>query len=213
MSCNCYSCTTVCKPYNPCKPCNPCNPCNQYTLCAPYWQNCCPTPCPTIVAYITTPTAPIAVPSGGARIPSGTIIATGSTAVPVNTVTVINSLSAAPSTNIGGVTMNNGFFTAPVAGRYSITGNICFDSVSTVAAGEYRELLIYSVAATTGEVKLAAVANTVPIAGNDICLNVSTAIDLAINDRVFIAVRQLNTLAAAINTGVDPGRFAMVRIN
>ena len=209
----CYStkCTPVCNPV--CNPaCTPvCSPYNAYNVCNPiYIQPTPPTPV-TSVAYITNSATQTAVPSGGAMIPEGTIIPFGSTTIPVGTVTVITGFTAAPTTNYGGVSINNGFFTVPIRGSYIVAANICFESVAAVAPTDLRELLIYRVAASTGLVTLIAADSRLPIVGSSTCINLSTAVHLETGDRLFVAARQINALAASINTLLSPGRFALIR--
>lgn len=220
MSTNCQS-YVICNPCVVCTPkckqqCNPCNSYNSYNYCDPCnsWNcNPCPKPTPVVVAYITNTATTTAIPSGGTLIPVGTVITTGSTAVPAGTVTVINSFTAAPTTNIGGVTMNNGFFTVPVAGRYSATANNSFDTVSSTDSTDYRSLQIYRVEATSGVVTLVAVDSRTPIVGSATNINLSTEIDLACGDRIFVSALQSNIAAASINTLAYPGRLSLVRIN
>lgn len=198
-----YSCPCCC-----CYNCCGYNPCPQ-----PCPQPCPPTPpsCPAVV-YITNIDTATAVPSGGMDIPVGTVIATGTTTVPANTVTVINGYTGAPSTNLGGVTANNGFFTVPMAGRYVVATNICFASVDTTTTSDMREVYIYRVQATTGVVTQIAADSRTPIASSTTCVNVSSVTDLAAGDRLFVAARQINADAAVINTVASVGRLAITRV-
>jgi hypothetical protein len=223
---NPYSTTYCCKTCNPCKikcetscqtPCqtvqyvsypNYCQqPCQQY-VCAPA---CPPAPCPNItyITYIATSTT---IPSGGTSIPIGTIIPAGTTTVPTGTVTVINGYTGAPTTNDGGVISNNGFFTMPIAGRYIITGNICFATPASVSATDFRELYIYTVNAVTGLVTAIADDSRSPISGSPTCINVAADASFAAGDRVFLAARQSTSTGATIDTVAATGRLAIVRV-
>lgn len=186
----------------------------QYSVPCPTPTPICPVPTPVcpIVTYITNIASSTAILSGGTSIPAGTVIPTGSTAVPAGTVTVVNGYTGAPIKNEGGIIPNNGFFTVPVAGRYIISSNQCFNSVATVASTDVREVYIYKVEASTGLVTMIADDSRTPIAGSATCVNVSSVVDLAANDRIFIAVRQTNVAATTIDTVAASGRLAIARI-
>jgi hypothetical protein len=194
-----------------------CNPCYTtcYTACQPACTQVCPAPCPAPqcppVSYITNAATPTNIPSGGTVIPVGTTIGTGITTVPAGTVTVINGYTGAPSTNSGGVIANNGFFTIPVAGRYQVSADVCFDTVATTLASDLREVTIYKVDNATGLVTLQAIDSRVPIATVPTCVNIATTVDFAANDRVFIAARQTNGAAAIIPTVALVGRVSITR--
>ena len=133
--------------------------------------------------------------------------------MPAGTVTVINNYSASPTTNLGGVVPNNGFFTVPLNGRYSIATFICFANVgSTVAAGDVREIYIYRVDATSGLVTTLAMDSRPPVANAPTCVNVATIADLNCGDRVFVAARQVTVGGTAIGTIAQDGRFAITRV-
>jgi hypothetical protein len=185
---------------------NPChNPCQN--IC----QNPCP-PCP-IVTFVSNIATPTVVPSGGILIPAGTTIPLGTTTVPPGTVTVIAGFTGAPTSNCGGILLNNGFFTVPLAGRYVISANVCFDIVTTVSPTDFRELDIYRVDHVSGIVTLLATDSRPPIAGSPTCVNIATVADLNSGDRIFIAARQLNTTTGtSVSTIANTGRFAITRV-
>lgn len=218
MSHNYPNCNNCCCGYsnywNSC--CNCSNNCCYYPTVSYNYENCIPTPTPInncpVVSYETYIASSTSIVSGGTSIPVGTIILPTSTTVPVNTVTVINGYTGAPTVNIGGVLPNNGFFTVPITGRYVITANICFSSVTTTTTSDVREVYIYKSAANTGLVTLLAVDSRNPISGSSTCINVATEADLAISDRIFVAVRQTNANSSVINTDPGTGRFTITRI-
>ena len=205
----CYStCNNL--SYNPCNTqcANICQP----QLCQPLCQPICP-PCPTVVFISNTATV-TSIPSGGTLIAPGTTIPAGSTTVPANSVTVIAGFTGTPTTNTGGVINSNGFFLIPISGRYVITGNVCFSVPATVAPGDFRELILYRVDATTGLVTQLAIDSRVPLSNLPTCINLSTNADLNAGDRVFLAARQVtvvNGLPVAINANAD-GRIAITRV-
>ena len=101
---NCQQCQPLYYPQQQCQ--QPCIiPCPQPI------QNC---PQVTFISNIATSTTVVA---GGVAIPVGTVIGAGVTTVPVGTVTVITGFTGSPTSNMGGIISNNGFFTAPIAGR------------------------------------------------------------------------------------------------
>jgi hypothetical protein len=122
-------------------------------------------------------------------IPPGSTIPSGTTLVPAGTVTVINGYTGAPTTNIGGITANNGFFTVPVAGRYNVSADVCFDTVASTLTTDIREVTLYKVETTTALVTLQAIDSRLPIAASPTCVNIATTIDLAVGDRIFVAAR------------------------
>lgn len=230
-SCKCACKTKCCNPcYPACNPCpQPCNPCQPvYNYCQPCPAPCpapCPTPCPAPcppcpprcpdITYVTGPsTTGIVIPTGGTPIP------VGSTIVPAGSVTVITTFAAAPTTNVGGIAVNNGQFIIPIAGRYDISGTVCLDvpANSVIPAGSTFTLYIYKVDVTTGVITLLA-ANTAPFTGagttptviTTSCSNAATTADLAAGDRVFFAVTQ-NTGLATVTTSTTAGRFAITRL-
>jgi hypothetical protein len=142
----------------------------------------------------------------------GTTIPAGTTTVPAGTVTVITGYTGTPTTNIGGITQNNGFFTVPVNGRYVISANVCFSSVTTVTSTDSRVLYIYRVDAITGLVTLLAVDSRTPIAGSPTCINLATDADLAAGDRIFVAATQTNATGASVDTVAGTGRIAITRV-
>lgn len=220
-----YSCGTQCY----CKvKCNPC----QTIVCQPQYtqQQCvvacptpCPTPCPPVCPTPCTPVCPnvtfisgiataTSVPAGGTFIPVGTTIPAGTTTVPAGTVTVITGITGTPTTNIGGITQNNGFFTMPVAGRYILVANVCFTSVTTTTSTDVRVLYLYKVAADTGLVTLLSVDSRGPIAGSPTCINLAGEDNFAAGDRVFIAATQTNATGAVVDTVAGTGRISITRI-
>lgn len=213
-----YNCQNNCNPYysrkcySNCDPCQTvCNPCQ--TVCNPCQQQCFPCPqtfCPN-VSYINNATTSTTVVSGGVDIPAGTIIPTGSTTVPAGTVTVISGFTGTPSTNFGGVISNNGFFTIPIAGKYIITANVCFATTAGITPGDFRELYIYRVDASTGIVSLLAADSRPPVLGNNTCINISTNADLGTGDRIFIAARQVTSGGTSVTTVVG-SRIAITRL-
>ena len=228
---NCYS--SCCTSYITCPPrkCTPtitlCPPqkqfccpqpqqcCPQPVCCPQPQQFCCPTPCPTPcsdVVYITEIPVAVVIPSGGIAIPTGTIIPAGTTTLPVGTLTLINGYGISPITNLGGITLNNGFFTVPVAGKYSLTTDVVFQPTSTVVPTDLRELFIYRIAAGTGVTTLLAVDTRVPVAGNPTAVNVSTGAYLNAGDRIFIAARQISAGAVSISTVPNSGRVAILKV-
>ncbi|XWV25515.1 hypothetical protein QJ856_gp0242 [Tupanvirus deep ocean] len=219
------TCCNPCKPQCVCKPkCNPCQYVCQPQCPQPCVVTCpqpcipnpppCPQPCPPCptVAYVTNIPTATTVVSGGAAIPVGTVIAPGTTTVPAGTVTVINGFTGAATTNVGGITANNGFFTIPIAGRYVISANTCFAAVATVLATDVRELYIYRVDALSGVVTLLAVDSRTPIAGQPTCINLATVADLNVGDRVFVAARQINGGTGAAVDTTTTGRLAITRV-
>lgn len=215
QQCSCKSkCEPVCQPL--CQPCVVACPTNYQLPCSTNYQLPCPTPCPTpvcpAVSFVSTIATGTPIVAGGTPIPAGTIIPAGTTTVPAGTVTVINGFTGSPTTNVGGVIANNGFFTAPIAGRYVIAANVCFASVATVTPTDVRELYIYRVDAITGIVTQLAVDSRTPIAGSPTCVNIATVADLNAGDRIFIAARQTNATSATIETVATTGRFAITRV-
>jgi len=205
-----YGCPAVyCNPCsshytNFCQPiCNPCQPiCNiNPSLCNPCPQPCPPQPCLN-VTYITTAPTATTVPTGGTPIP------VGSTTVPAGTVTVITGFSGIPSTNVGGISVSNGQFTIPSAGRYFISGTVCFVANATGS----RTLYIYRIDATTGLISQLA-ANTVPAISATVptCVNASTAADLNAGDRLFFAVTQTSGANLDTTTTAE-NRFVITRL-
>jgi len=178
--------------------CQPCQPVCQQPVCNP----CQPVsnPCPNIT-YIALASIATTVPTGGTPIPIG------STTIPAGTVTVINGFTGVPATNIGGITLINGQFAVPCAGRYFISGTVCFvaNAVGT------RTLYIYRVDASTGIISQLA-ANTVPAVSATVptCVNASTAADLRAGDRIFFAVTQ--TSGANLDTTVTDNRFVITHL-
>ena len=197
--------------YDPCAR-DPCTP--RYI---PQWDGCgwCPRPAPTplpipsrlAITYIADIIGTVLVPAGGVPIPPGTIIPLGQTTVPAGTVTVLTGYGA-PSSSIGGFIVNNGFFTAPCAGFYSVSVNAAFAIPPAVAATDVRELYLYRVS-VSGLVMLLGVDSKVPSAATLTYLNVSTSVELFAGDRIFAAVRQDS--AAALGTA-PTGRIAIVKI-
>jgi hypothetical protein len=212
---NCYnSCKSQCSCKIKCEPV-----CQQSCVVAcpsPYVVACPPACPPTVtcptVSYITNIATATPVFSGGTSIPVGTIIPAGTTTVPAGTVTVINGYTGSPSSNVGGILANNGFFTIPISGRYVISANICFASVASVVSTDIRELYIYKVDALTNVVSQIAVDSRTPIAGSQTCINVATVADLLAGDRIFIAARQTNTAGVTIDTVATTGRLAITRV-
>lgn len=209
----CGNCTNYCTNY-----CNPCQTVCQPTTCPSICQSYCPPVCPPTpapicptVAYVNNITTPTAVPAGGIAIPAGTVIPANSTTVPAGTVTVINGFTGIPTTNIGGIVPNNGFFTVPIAGRYVLAANVAFASVATVAPTDVRELYIYRVDATTGLVTLLAVDTRAPVAGVPTNVNIATVADLNAGDRIFVAALQTNVPGAVVSTVASVGRIAITR--
>lgn len=182
---------------------NPCQP-----VCPP---PCPPPQCPT-VSFITNAATTTNIPSGGTVLPPGTTIPAGITTVPPGTVTVINGYTGAPSSNIGGITANNGFFTVNIGGRYAVSANVCFDTVPSTLTTDIREVTIYKVETATAQVTLQAIDSRLPIAGSPTCVNIATTIDLASGDRIFVAARQTNGLATIIGTVPAVGRLSITRI-
>ncbi len=217
-SCKNYgnTCTTQCY----CK--TNCNPCSTVVCQPQYTQQCvvacppvCPTPCPPVcpnVTFISGIATATTIPAGGTFIPVGTTIAAGTTTVPAGTVTVITGYTGTPTTNIGGITQNNGFFTVPVAGRYVLAANVCFASVTTTTATDSRVLYLYRVAADTGLVTLLAVDSRSPITGSPTCINLATDADLNAGDRIFVAATQTNATGVTVDTVAGTGRIALTRI-
>ena len=146
-------------------------------------------------------------------IPPNTIIPAGDTTVPAGTVTVITGYTGVPSTNIGGITQSNGFFTLPATGNYSVVANICFAAVPAVLPTDIRIVSIYKVDALTGIVTNIGMDSRTPVAATPTCINVATTDTFRAFDRVFIAVRQTNGAALAILTVPDVGRLAITRLN
>lgn len=210
MSC-CNSCCDPCRStkrtiyyYTP----NSCNPCCTPSTCP------CPVPVPTptsSVVYITNVATPTTVISGGTALPIGTTIPAGNTTVPAGTVTVINGYTGAPTTNIGGIISNNGFFTIPVSGTYNINANVTFAVPLSVAAGDFREVYIYKVSNATTLVTAIADQTAYPISGSTTSINVSANEEFLAGDRFFIAARQFTTGGASIDTVAAVGRLAVVR--
>jgi len=220
--------------YNPCKPSGgglsclslqtnlpQCSCKSKYEpVCQPCQPPClvaCPVPCPPApacpaVSFVSGIATGTPIVAGGTPIPVGTIIAPGTTTVPAGTVTVINGFTGSPTTNVGGVIANNGFFTAPIAGRYVIAANVCFASVATVTATDIRELYIYRVDALTGIVTQLAVDSRTPVAGSPTCVNIATVADLNAGDPIFIAARQTNATSTIIDTVSTVGRLAITRV-
>lgn len=165
-----------------------------------------------VVSWINIIINPVAVPSGGAPIPVGTMIPIDSTVVPPGTVTLLNGFCGFPSVNLGGIIANNGFFTVPLSGRYVIFVNITFPSVGSVTPIDFRELFVYKVEYTDRQVSQIAVENKLPIAYNQTALNIMTVTYLQSRDRIFLAVRQLNSNGEIINTLPGSGRFSITRI-
>ena len=216
QQCSCKTCQPVC-----CQPhCQPqcqiqCQP-QCVIACPAPCPTPCPTPCPnvTFITNIATPTAVVTggtlIPTASSNPPGSTIIPAGSTTVPVGTVTVITGYTGTPSTNIGGVLSNNGFFTIPCTGRYVISADICFAAATVAPTTDFREVSIYRVDATTGIVSLLAIDSRTPIIGSPTCINVATVADLRAGDRIFIAARQNS--GATILTEANIGRLAITRV-
>ncbi len=190
-----------------------CNPC-QTTQCQP----ACPAPCqPTAsscpnITYVNGIASATVIVSGGAPIPVGTVIVPGTTTVPAGTVTVINGYTGAPTSNSGCIIQNNGFFTAPVAGRYIIAANVCFVAPTVVASTDSRVLYIYRVDAVTGVVSLLAVDSRLPITSLPTCINLTTVVDLNCNDRIFVAATQLSATGISVSTIAGTGRISLTRV-
>jgi hypothetical protein len=174
---------------------------------------CQPTtcPCPNIT-YINGIASATTIISGGAPIPVGTVIIPGTTTVPAGTVTVINGYTGAPTTNVGGIIQNNGFFTVPTSGRYIIAADVCFVAPTLVSATDSRVLYIYSVNAITGLVSLLAVDSRLPIMGLPTCINLTAIADLTCNDRIFVAATQLSATGESVSTIAGTGRISITRI-
>ena len=192
--------------------CNPCyNPC--YTTTNN--NNCCPpTPTPpvnNVVSYIAGIPTANAIPSGGAAIPNGTIIPAGSTTVPAGTVTPITGYTGTPVNNQGGISLSNGFFTVPIAGRYAVAAYICFAATDIVFGTDLRAVSIYRVDALTNATSQIATDARVPITGSNTCVNISTVAELNAGDRIFVAARQVNAAGAVISTVAGAGRIAITR--
>ena len=198
--------------YDPCSR-NNCSTCNKNTCC---YVSCCPVnvprPCPveTRVEYIADNISSVAVPSGGTAIPAGSVIPTGSTAPPPGTVTVMTGFTFTPISNVGGIIMNNGFFTVPTTATYSISVSGSFEVVLSTIATDFREIGIYKVDSITGLVSTIALDSRTPITGTATSINVSAMTKLNANDRVFAAARQSNAAAGSLSLN-GPGQIAIVK--
>lgn len=188
--------------------------------CDEQWYDQCPTQYyglienrSPIVSYITNIPTVNSIFSGGTAIPAGTVIPSDSTTVPVNTVTVITGYTGLPSTNIGGVSLNNGFFTIPISGRYDAAALIGFASVASSLPTDLRSITIYHVNRTTGLVTILATSSQLPIVGSSTFINLATNGNFLAGDRIFVAARQINGAGVAINTVPNIGRFALTLIN
>ena len=183
-------CASVCQPA-----CNPCLP-----IC----QN---------VTYIANTGTITLVPSGGGQIPSGSIILPGSTTVPAGTVTPITTFL---NTDIflGGITVNNGFFTIPIGGQYILSVDGCFTPAGTTSASDVRRLLIYKVNAITGLVTLIAEDSRTPATTVNTCINLTSIADLKANDRVFFAATQTTATGSVTILDLSPrSRVAITKIS
>lgn len=210
---NCTPCYTnsVCSTSNGCQPACQLSypPACQPIIC--YQQPSCLSPPPEVyyITYVATSTSVI---SGGTDIPIGTTIAAGSTTVPTGTVTVINGYTGSPTKTSGGVTANNGFFTVPCTGRYAISTMVSFASVDTTTSSDLRQVYIYKVSVTDNVVSCIGSQNELPIASSNTVINVSTEDVLTAGDRIFIAVRQINSSGVAISTVAGVGRLAIIKM-
>jgi len=180
----------------------------------------CPTPCPTqcpIQCPTPTPTCPtvtfISDLNTAVVVPiNGTPIVPGSTIIPA-TITVVNGFLGVPTTNIGGISQNGGFFTIPIAGRYIITTDICFAAPTLpVTATDTREVYIYRIDATTGIITLLAVDTRTPVSGTPTCINVATVADLHSGDRIFIAAIARQPITSGATVTITSGRLAITRV-
>lgn len=181
--------------------------CGTIRLCpTPYYGNCQPQPViPSDIAFVADVVGPIAVAAGGAAIPPGTVIAPGSTIVPAGTVVPITSFGV-PTTNIGNVSVNNGFITSPLTGRVGVSATVAFEA-ATGALTDVRALYLYRVAAGTGVVSLLAAQTQIPVTAEETYINVATEALLGVGDRVFVAVR-----AGAAASNVTAGRIALFKL-
>lgn len=189
----CYDpCSFYCKPYQ--SICNIC-PDTCQTIC-----NICPPQDPAVSLIISAPT-PITIPAGGVPI---TLPAVFTGTIPAGTVTVIANFILPPTTNIGGITVNatTGFFTVPLAGRYVLTGSICFSAVTTTSQ---VTLYVYRIDSLNNITLLGA--NTVTASSSTTCNTVTTQGDLLPGDRIFFAVTSSLT-----SISITDNRFALTRI-
>jgi len=162
----------------------------------------------TSVTWITDITLPTTIPFGGTPLPVSTNIPRSISILPPNTVSIINGYCRS-TTRLGAISLENGFFTVPLSGNYIISGNVTFASVASTLSSDLRELYLYTVDNETGNVLLMAVSTEVPVAGNQTSLNVSTSFYLNDRDRVFMGVRQLNSLGQVLSIVPRTGRFTL----
>jgi hypothetical protein len=124
--------------------------------------------------------------------------------IPAGTVTVIANFTLPATTNIGGITVNatTGLFTIPLAGRYVLTGSICFSAVTTTSQ---VDLYVYRIDTLNNITLLGA--NTVTASSTPTCNTVTTQGDLIPGDRIFFAVT-----SSATPISITYNRFALTRI-
>jgi len=184
---------------NNCGQNNTCWPNTCYQPCAPCPKICAP--CPSVTYISTTGTITTVLP--GNEIPAGTTILPNSTSVPANTVTVITGYQGTPSTYVGCISLNNGFFTIPVTGLYTLSITGCFAApANAVTTGDYRRLFIYKVDSSTNLVTLLATDNRYPITGSPTCITLTTLGEFKCNDRLFFAATQLTSGATSSELSV-----------
>lgn len=164
------------------------------------------------LSWINTIANSTSVPSGGTPISPGQIVPIINFIVPSGTVTIINGYCGFPSVNLGGIVNDNGLFIVPLAGRYIIAAGITFASVASVVSTDLRELYIYKQEHLTGAVTQLAVSSKLPIVNNTTSINLSTLTHLQPRDRIFLAVRQINSIGSSINTVAGSGYFALTRL-
>lgn len=183
--------------------------CGTIRLCpTPYISNCCSQP-PIVndIAYVDDIVAPTTITAGGAAIAPGTVIAPGSTIVPAGTVTAVTGFGA-PSTNIGGIVLNNGFLTIPITARVGLSATVTFDTAAAGALTDVRAVYLYRVAAGSGLVSLLAAQSQIPVTAEPTHVNVATEALLSAGDRVFLAVRAVGAAPLTV-TG---GRLAIFKL-
>lgn len=168
---------------------------------------------PPPVIYITNILLLTPIIAGGSPINENTIILRQSNNVPINTVTVIRGFNNSPLNNRGGILVDEGFITLPIAGNYAISINISFSTVASTSLNDLRALYIYHIESETGIVKLLAQDVRVPVSGQPTHINLFTIAKVLSGDRIFLAARQRNVMNDIINTIPFSGRIAIVRMN
>lgn len=152
---------------------------------------------------------PTSVPSGGTAIPAGNFVSFDSNILPNGTVTLISGFCGFPNVNIGGIVLTNGFFTVPLTGNYIIFGNITFQSVSGVTQSDLREISLYKIDFSTKEILPIVTNSKIPVSGSNTSLNIVGMDNLKGRDRVFMAVRQKNSLGQILDTVPGSGRITI----